>query len=276
VTPVQLEVKRRLTGYDYYTLISVAPPKRFRIRGLEDKLKIVQHSPRTVTQNTIEQDLLKLKKEGFIPDIVIVDYLDDMKRDAGSDALFREAFRQCSEALKAVAVKYNCAVISATQSNQAGKGKDKLDSTNNSEAFAKMHGVDTFETITRSPINKKRGYAILYVENNRGGKDEITAGVSQCLAFGQFCIDSEEITDEVEAEQGRQAREAVNDLREVIIADLRLHPTDTTAMVAARHVNSRTSRHVSAEYVRGFLADRTLFTEEEARGHQGVPGRPTR
>jgi hypothetical protein len=49
------------------------------------------------------------------------------------------------------------------------------------------------------------------------------------------------------------------DLREAIIMDLRAHPSDTTAMVAARHVDQRIGRHVSAEYVRGFVTDRTLF-----------------
>src|ERR1700722_12562545 len=62
MTSVQQDVRRQLEGYEFYNLINVRPARRLCIRGWQNRLKIVQHPPRTVTQSVIEQDLVKLKK----------------------------------------------------------------------------------------------------------------------------------------------------------------------------------------------------------------------
>ena len=229
-----------------------------------NRLKIIDMPANECTPKAIELSIKAHIKKGFAPDLVIVDYVDDMKKDSRSDAMFRESMRQICVDLKSLAKKYNCAVCTATQSNREGKGKKKITTDNISEVFAKIHAADTVETFTRTTENANRGYALLFIENTRFGKDNITVGISQCYEFGQFCIDSilhTAETDEAEGHAELERRQAVSSQRtarnDAIAADYR------TLQFSTRQIGER--NQCSADTARRVLDNRDYFTEQEAQ-----------
>ncbi len=226
-----------------------------------NRLKIVDMPASDCTTKVIELSIRTHIKKGFVPDLVIVDYIDDMKKDARSDAMFRESMRQICVDLKSIAKKYNCAVCTATQSNREGKSSKKLTTENTSEVFAKIHAADTVETFTRTTENANRRYAILFVENTRFGKDNITVGVSQCYEFGQFCIDSIRHVTDAEDVQQEERREASSNQRaarnNAVAADFR------TRQFSVRQVADRNS--CSDDTARRILDNREFFSEEETQ-----------
>jgi replicative DNA helicase len=229
-----------------------------------NRLKIVDMPANDCTTKVIELSIKTHIKQGFSPDLVIVDYIDDMRKDSRSDAMFRESMRQICVDLKSIAKKYNCAVCTATQSNREGKGSKKLTTENTSEVFAKIHAADTVETFTRTTENANRRYAILFVENTRFGKDNITVGISQCYEFGQFAIDSilhTTETDEPEGQQELERRQAAAGQRaarnNAIATDYR------TLQYSTRQIAERNG--CSDDTARRLLDNRDYFTEQEAR-----------
>lgn len=229
-----------------------------------NRLKIVDMPANDCTTRAIEMSVRAHIKKGFAPDLVIVDYIDDMKKDSRSDAMFRESMRQICVDLKSIAKKYNCAVCTATQSNRDGKGKKKITTENISEVFAKIHAADTVETFTRTTENANRGYAILFIENTRFGKDNITVGISQCYEFGQFAIDSVLHTmesDESEGQQELERRQVSSGIRAVrnnaIAADYRTRQYSTRQIAERNGCSDDTARRI--------LDNRDFFTEAEAQ-----------
>ncbi len=225
------------------------------------RLKIVDMPANDCTTKVIETSIRAHIKNDFTPDMVIVDYIDDMKKDSRSDAMFRESMRQIVVDLKSIAKKYNCAVCTATQANREGKSRSKLTTENTSEVFAKVHAADTVETFTRTTENANRGYALLYVENTRFGKDNITVGVSQCYEFGQFAIDSILHTteaDEASAAQEIERRQATQNQR-----------AERNAAIAAAYRSGSTTRQIADQFgvsddtAGNVLRSQAYFTETE-------------
>jgi len=131
-----------------------------------------------VTVNTIKAHLKTLEMEGFIPDVIFIDYLGLM-RPLGSYAEKRHALTDISEGLRNIANNYRIPVWSAHQTNRTAIGEEKISSSHIGESLGIMATADLVIGIGRPDEMKEQKLAMMSIIKNRNGQD----GIYQVLEF---------------------------------------------------------------------------------------------
>jgi replicative DNA helicase len=91
------------------------------------RFKVRTWPPKSAHAGHFEQYLDDLKrKENFVPDIICVDYLGEClpKRHLGKNSTSYDMFGEIISNLRAIAVKYNVALLTAAQTNREGYEAD--------------------------------------------------------------------------------------------------------------------------------------------------------
>jgi replicative DNA helicase len=144
-----------------------------KIRDIPGKIIIKQYPTNSASTGTIEAHLDKLKLvENFIPNIILVDYGDLLKGSAEPEA-YRLGLQKIFENLRAIAIKYECTVITATQTNRTGAAAEIVTANVVSEAFNKCFVADFIFGLSRTMSDKIENKGKLYFIKNRKGKDGI-------------------------------------------------------------------------------------------------------
>jgi hypothetical protein len=128
-----------------------------------------------------------LARDGFIPDLVVIDYPDLMKVDSNKlridlGVLFKE--------LRGVAVERNHALVVPTQGNRSSASAKVVNATMVAEDYSKIGTADTVLAYSQTAAEHGMGLARVLVAAARGSEDRYIVLVSQSYATGQFCIDS--------------------------------------------------------------------------------------
>lgn len=149
----------------------------------------------TMTPAMLENLLDRYKSTGRNPDgsvrppivfdLVVVDYADIMKPNfRTSDTI--ENSKSIYVDLRAVAFKYNCAVLTATQTNREGFKSVVAKAEHVSEDFNKVRTVDLMISINKTEEEASRGEARLYFAASRNQEAGFTVVIKQNLAAMQF------------------------------------------------------------------------------------------
>lgn len=129
--------------------------------------------------------------EGFVPDVIIVDYADLMNSDSYGIE-HRHQQNEIWKGLRALSTMYNCLVITATQADADAYGKESLTLNNFSEDKRKYAHVTSFYSLNQTPEEKEIGlmrYGQLIVrDEDFDTRKKIT--VMQCLSIGRAHIGS--------------------------------------------------------------------------------------
>jgi len=89
-----------------------------RIKGRDFKLK--SFPSKAITPNKLESFLERWRDEqNWIPDVIIIDYMDEFGSDSRDDA-YRHREADKWSRIRAIAMKWDCLVISADQSDSSG------------------------------------------------------------------------------------------------------------------------------------------------------------
>jgi len=123
----------------------------------------------------------------FIPDIILLDYLDLMDIDV--DKLRIDLGRTAVE-LRGIAIERNLAMVTVAQSNRAGEDKAWLTRKNLGEDYSKVKTADVLITYNQLKHEKANGLARLFIDKGRNNKDGDAVLISQNYSLGQFCLDS--------------------------------------------------------------------------------------
>lgn len=149
-----------------------------RIKSLVSKTSgklIIKEYPTSTTnvqQIKAYLDELKLKKD-FIPDFIIVDYLNIFNSYKLSNSIKSDSYnymKSVSEEFRQLAVELNCGVISATQLNRESssqKSIDNIDTTGISESFGMAMSADYMGAIFQTPELKQAGKILLKTVKTR-------------------------------------------------------------------------------------------------------------
>lgn len=132
-------------------------------------LKIVEYPNGTAHIGHFMNLLKELQlKEKFIPDIIIVDYLNicASSRVKRSDKSY-EYIKSITEELRSMAQKTNTVIWSATQSNRQGINSTDLDITNTSESMGSTHTFDFFLGLVATEELVKLGQILCIQLKNR-------------------------------------------------------------------------------------------------------------
>jgi replicative DNA helicase len=129
----------------------------------------------------------------FIPDIILLDYLDLMEID--SDKL-RIDLGQTAIALRGIAGERNVAMVTVAQTNKSAEGKKLLTRKYLAEDFSKVRVSDNLITYTQTNKESKMGMARLFVDKARNSPGNVVILISQNYSIGQFCISSSKLVED--------------------------------------------------------------------------------
>lgn len=132
----------------------------------------------------LKRHLADLKKEGFVPDIIFVDYADIMKCDSVHGEK-RFALTDIYENLRDLGVELNVPIWTASQTNKEASVKKKFDAKDVSECWGKIQTADLVIGIARDSEFKRDNVANLQIFKNRFGPE----GAEFMLTFDTSRID---------------------------------------------------------------------------------------
>lgn len=131
------------------------------------------------------------REEGFIADVIVLDYADNMGSEDGRKE-FRHQQNDTWGALRAISTEYDNLVITATQADAASYDVKTLKEKNFSEDKRKYSHVTGILTLNQDHEEKKKG--IMRIGKLFVREDEVDTSslvtVLQNLAAGQPCIGS--------------------------------------------------------------------------------------
>lgn len=133
-------------------------------------LRIKYYPTGGATVNTLRSHIDKLATEGFVPDLLIVDYAGIMRSTEKYD-LLRLELKKIYEELRGFANELDIPVWTASQSNKEGADKDYVDLTNMAEAYGQAHVADFVIGLSRKSMNKSTGLGNIFIAKNRAGVD---------------------------------------------------------------------------------------------------------
>lgn len=167
-----------------------------------DMFRIISHPIDTVNIKDIERDLdLLAWTEKFIPDVIIIDYADILKKEDGREQ-GRDAINTTWKTLRSLSQRRNCLVVTGTQSNRASFDKKRVKATDTGEDIRKLAHVTAMMVLNQTPFEKRYGIMrIGLVALRSEGFDEMTqVQVLQDLTMGQTHLDSEIVRTRKEVE----------------------------------------------------------------------------
>lgn len=146
---------------------------REQVKDVEDPrlLVIKQFPPGTMDVNTLRAYIMQLAMYGFKPDMVLVDYIGEMK-DYPNMPTWESRYRLVRD-LRGFAVEENVCVFTAMQPNKSAREAQKsgvIDDDNLADAFGQIRPLDGCWSINQTQAEKEAGVARLFVVKHRSGR----------------------------------------------------------------------------------------------------------
>ena len=146
----------------------------------------------TLTVRGLEAELKDMEVyEGFVPEVICVDYADIMDLGPGNDE--REKINKCWKALRGLAQSRKCMLATVSQTGRATVGGEQDAAENQiSEDIRKVAHVTKMITINHTPTERKRGITRLACNTTRDGapvQDSVVC--TSCLAIGRPYLECE-------------------------------------------------------------------------------------
>lgn len=164
---ISLELSEDLISQRYDTMISTVPTKVWRL-GQEKIIQSVEKKAKTTADITIKRmnsgttarDIRAYLKEfelkkGYVPDILIVDYLDIMgsNEQVSADNVF-EKDKRAAEQLRDIGNDYNIAIATASQQNRGAVDETRIRQSHVAGGISKINTSDTWISIIATETMK--------------------------------------------------------------------------------------------------------------------------
>jgi len=153
---------------------SVAKALNMLKRARKGTLKIKSFPTRTCTLDMMKSYLTKLKlADGFVPDIIIIDYIDLM-RPTSTYKERRTELEILYEEVRGMAQEFDAATWSASQTNRGALEKKVVTIADLAESFGKAATSDFMIAISQTKEEKKNNELRYYVAKSRNGESDFT------------------------------------------------------------------------------------------------------
>ena len=206
-----LELSESYTGkrFDaYFTGIDVDKLKNHqdliteRVRELKGRIRIKKFPPAKTTLSTIENHLRRMRnQEGFIPDLVIIDYLEKlgnnkMRKDKNEDAadVFTEA--------KGLAEVLQVPIVSPAQANRTASNLPVIKGEHLAGTYEKFMIADLIVT-----VSKKSN--VWYIMGNRYGDDDIAFESTFNRKTGHINISEDQYDEEADTRHQEEVKATI-------------------------------------------------------------------
>jgi hypothetical protein len=131
--------------------------KAFETMYGKDLLRTKSYPMNTASLSDIDSDLDILEySEGFIPDVIIIDYMDILKKE-DSRVVGRDAINDTWKAAKRLAQRRGCLFVSVTQSNRESMERYNVKQIHTGEDIRKLAHVDVFGVLNQTDTEKRSG-----------------------------------------------------------------------------------------------------------------------
>jgi hypothetical protein len=173
---------------------SLKPTRKFAKAMIDmygDNVRMIAYPRFMAGLSDIRRDLYILEQhEGFIPNVIIVDYADILKPDTSGDK--RNQIDDIWKMLASLAAERHCIVFTASQGTRGAIYKSDLDQDDLAEWIGKLGHVDLFLGLNQSPHEKdsKVMRVNLLVHRHKEADESMSALLLQQLEVGQFAMDS--------------------------------------------------------------------------------------
>ena len=166
----------------------------------ENRVRIFSYPIGSASVKDIEQSLSDLElHEGFIPDLIVVDYADILKEDLRLGEK-RHRVGDNWQALSRMAKTRNAVVVTASQGNRSSAKKNRLDVDDVAEDFSKVMTIDGIFAINEVNFDQSdkwqidKNWQIQRIETIALRYGRFIPGL-QCVTFNdldrsQICLDS--------------------------------------------------------------------------------------
>lgn len=151
----------------------------------EDKkmLIIKQFAAGTMTISMLRAYMQQLQMIGFVPDLLVVDYIGEMK-DYPSMPTYESRYRMVRD-LRGLATELNICIFTAMQPNKDAREAQKkdgglyggdgvIDDTNLADSYGQIRPLDGCWSINQMQAEKDAGIARIFVIKHRHGKSRFT------------------------------------------------------------------------------------------------------
>lgn len=136
--------------------------------SLSSKIIIKEFPTKSVTVAHINAFIRKLIKKGFKPDMIVLDYLNLLKSAKTHNGTYDEV-KHIAEQLRASTYLFKVPIITATQLNRKGAGKDAPGMDATSESIGLPFTVDAQFSIWASDEDKQLGITHMGIQKSRFG-----------------------------------------------------------------------------------------------------------
>jgi len=120
------------------------------------KLKCTSNSTTRVLD--IQSDIDELVRDGWVPDVVVIDYADILAAESGAAGVeFRHQTNETWKALRRLSQDNHCLVVTATQSDAASYDSEVLRRRNFSEDKRKLSHVTGMAGLNQTEEEKEKG-----------------------------------------------------------------------------------------------------------------------
>ena len=169
--------------------VNVVKSVRRKVGRLGGELIIRKYPMGQATMGELQRYLDYLEAfEGFVPDIVINDYIEKMRipmQEKRNDAI-NDMYLQS----KGIADERKLLMITVSQSTRDALRKHKLSQKDFAEDIRKLGNVDMVISISQTDEMAENNRMMAYVMANRSGLQDFGCKFSQNLEIGQFCVKS--------------------------------------------------------------------------------------
>ena len=169
-TVVGLRYDSCLSKVDLRDIMDSKEIVKEKIEDISGKLIIKEYPTKSASTKSLKNHLEKLKKQNILPDVVIVDYAD-LLRPVSSGAEKRHDLESIYEELRGMATEFECAFITASQTNRGGLNAEVITMESISEAFNKCFVADFIFSLSRTPQDKQANSGRIFIAKNRNGPD---------------------------------------------------------------------------------------------------------
>jgi replicative DNA helicase len=146
------------------------------LKDVDGTLIIKEYPTNTATTNTIRAHLEKLKQQGIVPDMIVVDYAD-LLRTLSTRREKREELETIYEDLRAIMMEHKVVGWTASQTNRTGLQAEIITMQSISEAFNKCFVADLIFSVSRTTEDKQKNGGRIYIAKNRNGPDGLVYSI---------------------------------------------------------------------------------------------------
>ena len=143
------------------------------IKEISGQLIVKEYPTKSASVNTITSHLEKLKQQGIIADLLIVDYADLLSSKINKNSEKRHQLESIYEGLRGLAQESECPVWTASQTNRTGLNEEVITMEQISEAFNKCFVADFIFSLSRTIEHRNTNTGRVFIAKNRNGPDGI-------------------------------------------------------------------------------------------------------